>query len=90
MRKMRSNLSKVSERASFAAIKMEQKARNFAEDMARKLQEDDGNWVEEGLKYVIAIVIGGVLLAGLISIFKVELLEGIKKGIQDLFNYKAA
>lgn len=86
---MRKNLSKVSEKVNLGAIRMEQKVRKFMEDTVEKLHEDDGNWVEEGLKYVIAIVIGGVLLAGLISIFKVELLDGIKKGIQDLFNYKA-
>ncbi|SES65127.1 DUF6133 family protein [[Clostridium] polysaccharolyticum] len=85
---MRENLRK----ANLVTMEMGQRARNFAwntaERVAAKLKEDEGNWVEEGLKYVVAIVVGALMLQGLCSIFKVDLLANIKKGIDDLFNYK--
>lgn len=85
---MRKNLEKV----RLATMEMEQRVRNFAwsttEKVVAKLKDDEGNWVEEGLKYIVAIVIGALMIQGLCSIFKVNLLENIKKGINDLFNYK--
>lgn len=85
---MRKNLEKV----RLATMEMEQRVRNFAwsttEKVAVKLKDDEGNWVEEGLKYIVSIVIGALMIQGLCSIFKVDLLANIKKGINDLFNYK--
>jgi len=81
---MKKNLEKV----TTMPLRVEKKVKMHVSKVWEKVCEDNGNWVEEGLKYVIAIVIGGVLLAGLTAIFKADLLTGIKKGITDLFNYK--
>lgn len=75
-------------KVNYGVMKLQGKAKEDVELAIKKLEEDDGNWVEEGLKYIIAIVIGGVLLVGLINIFNVDLLGGIKTGINNLFNYK--
>lgn len=75
-------------KVNYGVMKLQGKVKEDVELAIKKLEEDDGNWVEEGLKYIIAIVIGGVLLVGLINIFNVDLLGGIKTGINNLFNYK--
>ncbi|SFR77596.1 DUF6133 family protein [Anaeromicropila populeti] len=82
-------MKKNSDRVNEWVVTIQSKAMSQMKKVMGKLQESDGNFVEEALKYVIAIVIGGVLLTGLCRIFNVNILKGLEDGVNNLFNYKA-
>ena len=44
-------------------------------------------FVDSGVKILIAVVIGALLLGGLYTLFKVTVLPTLTKKITDLFNY---
>ncbi len=45
-------------------------------------------YVDSGVKILIAVVIGALLLAGLYGLFNSTIMPTVTKKIQDLFNYK--
>ena len=45
------------------------------------------NYVGEGVKVLIAVVIGALLLAGLYTLFNSTILPTVTQKIQNLFNY---
>lgn len=45
-------------------------------------------YVDSGVKILIAVVIGALLLAGLYTLFNGTIMPTVTKKIQDLFNYK--
>jgi lipopolysaccharide export LptBFGC system permease protein LptF len=44
--------------------------------------------VDSGVKILIAVVIGALLLAGLYALFNTTIMPTVTKKITDLFNYK--
>ncbi len=44
-------------------------------------------YVDSGVKILIAVVIGALLLAGLYTLFNSTIMPTVTKKIQDLFNY---
>ena len=46
-------------------------------------------YVDSGVKILIAVVIGALLLAGLYALFNNTLMPTVTKKVQDLFNYHA-
>ncbi|WP_352416475.1 DUF6133 family protein [Oscillibacter ruminantium] len=46
------------------------------------------NYVSEAVKILIAIVLGGLLLAGLYALFGDVVMPTLKTKIQEMFNYK--
>ncbi len=44
-------------------------------------------YVDTGVKILIAVVIGALLLAGLYALFNSTIMPTVTKKIQDLFNY---
>jgi uncharacterized membrane protein len=47
-------------------------------------------YVDFGLRVLIAVVLGGLLLAGLYSLFNGNILPTLGKKITDLFNYSGS
>jgi len=45
-------------------------------------------YVDSGVKILIAVVIGALLLAGLYTLFNSTIMPTVTKKITDLFNYK--
>ena len=45
-------------------------------------------YVDSGVKILIAVVIGALLLAGLYTLFKSTIMPTVTQKIQELFNYK--
>ena len=45
-------------------------------------------YVDSGVKILIAVVIGALLLAGLYTLFNGTIMPTVTRKIQDLFNYK--
>ena len=45
-------------------------------------------YVDSGVKILIAVVIGALLLAGLYSLFNSTIMPTVTQKIQDLFNFK--
>jgi hypothetical protein len=54
-----------------------------------KLKEKSGEgFIDSAVKILIAVVIGGLLLAGLYLLFDDTILPTLKQRITDMFNYK--
>lgn len=62
------------------------KADSFVETAKNKLKDNSGNWVEEAIKYIGAVVIGLIFIGALIALFKTEILTGLKNKIVEIFN----
>ena len=45
-------------------------------------------YVDSGVKILIAVVIGALLLAGLYALFSNTIMPTVTQKVQDLFNYK--
>ena len=45
-------------------------------------------YVDTGVKILIAVVIGALLLAGLYALFNTTIIPTVTKKVTDLFNYK--
>ena len=45
-------------------------------------------YVDSGVKILIAVVIGALLLAGLYALFNTTIMPTVTQKIQDLFNFK--
>jgi hypothetical protein len=65
------------------------KAQVYAGRIVNKLSEKNGNFIEELLKYILGIVLGGLVLAGLYTLVKNIVLPLVQSGIQNMFNYTA-
>lgn len=57
--------------------------------LSRKLRDKSGeNYVDTGVKILIAVVIGALLLAGLYALFNTTIMPTITERITEMFNYK--
>lgn len=56
--------------------------------LGRKLKDKSGeNYVDTGVKILIAVVIGALLLAGLYGLFNTTIMPTITTKITEMFNY---
>ena len=59
--------------------------------LSKKLKEKDGgDYVETGIKILIGVVIGALLLGGLYLLFGDIILPTLTERIQDMFNYSGS
>ena len=59
------------------------------EQIRNAISNNDGeNYVDTAVKILIAVVLGGLLLAGLYSLFGEIVLPTLKSKIQSMFNYR--
>ena len=68
------------------------KIRNKASEIAVRAKTAIGNvkaegYVDSGVKILIAVVIGALLLAGLYALFNNTIMPTVTQKVQDLFNY---
>ena len=65
------------------------KVNDFAVRTVNVLSNRRGeNYVGEGVRVLIAVVIGALLLAGLYSLFGDTILPTVTNKVEELFNYK--
>ena len=69
---------------NFIKNKMENVATNVHNVIASKRAE---GYVDTGVKIIIGVVIGGVILAGLYALFNTTILPSLEGKISDMFNY---
>lgn len=64
------------------------KLKNVKEKLYKKLKEKSGeNYVDTGVKILIAVVLGALLLAGLYTLFNTTIMPTLTQRITDMFNY---
>lgn len=69
-------------------MKAECKCMVICHKIKEVLQSKNGeNYVDTGVKILIAVVIGALLLAGLYELFGDVILPTLEKKITDMFNY---
>lgn len=57
--------------------------------LSKKLRDKSGeNYVDTGVKILIAVVIGALLLAGLYALFNTTIMPTLTERITEMFNYK--
>lgn len=61
------------------------KAEAYMETAKNKLKDNSGNWVEEAIKYIGAVVIGLIFIAAIIELFKIDILTGLRNKIVEMF-----
>lgn len=65
------------------------KSKGMYGKLSRKLRDKSGeNYVDTGVKILIAVVIGALLLAGLYALFNTTIMPTITERITEMFNYK--
>ena len=70
--------------------------RNFFKNIKEKIiraavlmQEERGeNFVDSGIKILIAVVIGALLLGGLYALFGDTIMPTVTEKVEDMFNFK--
>lgn len=67
--------------------------KNKATDLSNRAKNTVENikaegYVDSGVKILIAVVIGALLLAGLYTLFNGTIMPSVTQKIQELFNYK--
>ncbi len=58
--------------------------------LSNKIKDKTGGpgYVDTGIKILIAVVIGALLLAGLYALFGETIMPTLKQRIEDMFNYQ--
>lgn len=74
--------------------KLWNKIKNKANELAVRAKTAVDNvkaegYVDSGVKILIAVVIGALLLAGLYALFNNTIMPTVTQKVQDLFNYHA-
>ena len=75
---MKKLFQNIKNKANAAAVKVQTAV------MSRKAE----GYVDSGVKILIAVVIGALLLAGLYALFNTTIMPTLSSKIQGLFNYK--
>lgn len=57
--------------------------------VVEKLKDDSGNFLEEALKYIIAVVIGALFMGGIYLLFKNIIIPTVGTKVQEMFNFTA-
>lgn len=69
--------------------KLTQKANEIAISAKSAIESVNGEgYIDTGVKIIIGVVIGGVILAGLYTLFNSTIIPTLTTKIQSMFNYK--
>ena len=60
----------------------------FNEKLKNKLKDNNGNWIDEAIKYIGGVVIGLIVIGALILLFKTKIIQGLEAKITEIFNIK--
>lgn len=89
MKMIKNMISKAKSAVNNAAVKVTTFLMVQKNKMCLAVANNRGdNYVSEAVKILIAIVLGGLLLAGLYKLFGETVLPTLKSRIQEMFNYK--
>lgn len=53
-----------------------------------KLIDNSGNWLDESFKYILAVVVGLLFLAGVYALIKDTVLPTLVNKVKDAFDFK--
>lgn len=93
-------IKKLINKVTSAASRAVNKAKSFAINMLNKVtfavvygkatfaSAKGEGYVDSGVKILIAVVIGALLLSGLYTLFNSTIMPTVTQRIQELFNYK--
>ena len=84
MQKIRNTLK---DRLTGLSISVKESVRRAKAKLQAKTAE---GYVDTGVKIIISVVIGGVILAGLYTLFNTTILDGLRTRITAMFNYTGA
>ena len=56
--------------------------------LKNKLKDNNGNWIDEAIKYIGGVVIGLIVIGALILLFKTKIIQGLEAKITEIFNIK--
>ena len=69
--------------------KIREKANEFAIRVKSTIESTKGEgYVDTGIKIIIAVVVGAVILGGLYALFNIVILPRLNTEIQGMFNFK--
>ena len=69
--------------------KIREKANEFAIRVKSTIESTNGEgYVDTGIKIIIAVVVGAVILGGLYALFNTVILPRLNTEIQGMFNFK--
>lgn len=72
-------------------IKTVNKSMVIFERLSRKLRDKSGeSYVDTGIKILISVVIGALLLAGLYTLFNSTIMPTLTQRITEMFNYNGS
>ena len=60
----------------------------FNEKLKNKLKDNNGNGIDEAIKYIGGVVIGLIVIGALILLFKTKIIQGLEAKITEIFNIK--
>ena len=84
MQKIRNTLK---DRLTGLSISVKESVRRAKAKLQSRTAE---GYVDTGVKIIISVVIGGVILAGLYTLFNTTILDGLRTRITAMFNYTGA
>lgn len=80
-------MKKLTNKIIFKAIMAREAARKQALMVKARIMDTTGEgYVDTAVKIIIAVVIGGLLLAGLIALFNVVIMPRVNTEVTNLFN----
>ena len=81
---MKKSRVSVKDRLTGLAVSARESVRRLKARMQGKTAE---GYVDTGVKIIISVVIGGVILAGLYTLFNTTIMDGLSSRISSMFNY---
>lgn len=82
---MKNFMNKAKNKANCMAVKMQMMKANA---MSVLLNERGENYVDSGVKILIAVVLGALLLAGLYTLFGDVIMPTLTERIEEMFDYE--
>jgi hypothetical protein len=68
------------------ATKISLKAQSLKESAKNALENEDGDfYISEGVKVIIAVILGSLLITAMVALFNNQLIPGIQDKITELF-----
>ena len=73
------------------ATRVSLKAQSLKESAKKCLNNEDGDfYISEGVKVIIAVILGSLLITAMVALFNQQIIPGIQDKIKALFNTYAA
>ena len=77
---MKNSISNIATRVSL-------KAQSLKESAKKCLDNEDGDfYISEGVKVIIAVILGSLLITAMVALFNQQIIPGIQDKIKGLFN----